>query len=404
MKNILTSFQLSFVNLKSNFFRTILSILGIVIGVASLVGILSLIDGMEMFARDQISQTTSLNAVSIQAETYTMLNNIRVKREKIESIPFAEIPALVESVGKPVTAYMRISTTDLVSIGEDTTKIAAYGFGCLPSLLPDNELKAGSIFTQQDLEQAVQNVVVNRFFLKVAKLDTLASMLGKSLTINGKEFKITGIVAGKRDNAPQVFYPVSTLPAQRLATSPPEVYLLASKVEDVPHIKNVVSKFLNEKFGKGKFTIMTNEFRVEQAAKGFLLFRVIMGLIVGISVLVGGIGVMNVLLISVTERTREIGIRKALGAKRKHIVMQFLSESITISAAGSILGFVLGVTGTMVIIPIVKAITKVPFQAAYTWNTLIIISIIAIVVGIVFGTYPALRASRLNPVDAIRHE
>jgi putative ABC transport system permease protein len=143
---------------------------------------------------------------------------------------------------------------------------------------------------------------------------------------------------------------------------------------------------------------------VEQAAKGFKLFRIIMGLIVGISVLVGGIGVMNVLLISVTERTSEIGVRKAVGANKRDIILQFLSESITISLFGSLLGLVVGILGTMIIVPIVKSLTGVPFQAAYTLNTLVVISILAVVIGIVFGTYPAMRAARLDPVEAIRRE
>src|SRR6185436_9745937 len=102
-----------------------------------------------------------------------------------------------------------------------------------------------------------------------------------------------------------------------------------------------------------------------------------------------------VLLIAVTERTVEIGIRKAVGANRKDILLQFLSESITISLFGSLLGLVIGVLGTMIITPIVKALTKIPFQAAYTLNTLMVISILAVVVGVVFGTYPAMRAAKL---------
>ncbi|HMV91798.1 MAG TPA: FtsX-like permease family protein, partial [Cyclobacteriaceae bacterium] len=119
---------------------------------------------------------------------------------------------------------------------------------------------------------------------------------------------------------------------------------------------------------------------------------------------VGGVGVMNVLLISVTERTTEIGIRKAVGANRRDIILLFLSESVTVSAFGSVLGLIFGTLFTMAAIPIVKAITKIPFQAAYTFDTFFLIAIIAIIVGIVFGTYPAVRASRLDPVEAIRHE
>ncbi|ELR72110.1 hypothetical protein C900_01852 [Fulvivirga imtechensis AK7] len=129
-----------------------------------------------------------------------------------------------------------------------------------------------------------------------------------------------------------------------------------------------------------------------------------MGFIVGISVLVGGIGVMNVLLISVNERTSEIGVRKAAGAKKQDILLQFLSESVAISGLGSFVGLIFGVLATMVFVPIIKSITKMPFSAAYTADTLIVIAVVALLVGIVFGTYPALRASRLDPVEAIRRE
>ena len=206
--------------------------------------------------------------------------------------------------------------------------------------------------------------------------------------------------------APEAFVPITLLSPNELYDSPAEVIIMADQVGDVPKLKDQVDAWLKKNYptGYADLVIITNEFRVGQAAKGFLLFRVIMGLIVGISVIVGGIGVMNVLLISVNERTVEIGIRKAVGATRKDIKLQFLAESIAISAFGSLLGLIAGVLGTMIIIPIVKAITEVPFQAAYTANTLMVISVVALLVGIVFGTYPAVRAARLDPVEAMRRE
>jgi len=110
-------------------------------------------------------------------------------------------------------------------------------------------------------------------------------------------------------------------------------------------------------------------------------------------------------LISVSERTSEIGLRKAIGARKMDIVLLFLSESISISGFGSLIGLIFGVLMTFLVIPIVRYYAEVPFfQAEYTLNTLFIIAIVAVLIGVVFGTYPALRASKLSPIDAIRRE
>jgi putative ABC transport system permease protein len=217
--------------------------------------------------------------------------------------------------------------------------------------------------------------------------------------------RIAGVVQGDAKN-PQVIFPFTLLTNNQIKSSPPELILNAKAVEDVPVLKEELVHWLQGEFGNGKddFQLSTNELRVQQAMQGFLLFRVVMGMIVGISVLVGGIGVMNVLLISVTERTVEIGIRKAVGANKRDIILQFLAESVTVSAFGSFLGLVLGVLGTMIMVPVIKALTHVPFQAAYTLNTLSVIAVISLLTGVIFGTYPAMRAARLDPVEAIRRE
>jgi putative ABC transport system permease protein len=129
-----------------------------------------------------------------------------------------------------------------------------------------------------------------------------------------------------------------------------------------------------------------------------------MGAITGIAILVGGIGIMIILLASVAERTREIGIRKAAGARNRDILFQFLAESVVIAGVGSIIGVVLGLIATFVFINLSARLSEASVSMAFNWLTPLAAAGIAIFVGLVFGMYPAVRAARLQPVDAIRYE
>lgn len=405
LRKISNSFALAFSNIRSNLFHTFLSVLGIVIGVGALVSILSLIDGMEIVAREQISQTTSLNAIVIQSEMYRRVNDVRLRRDTITVISYKEFEALGTSLGKRVTPYMWSGSSGEGMIVSSGKKVGVNALAVAVNMERGAEIESGVPFTEATLQAAEPSAIVNKTFLKIAEIKE-EHALGQEIMYKDKKLKIIAVLAGDKNPSPVIYFPVSLLTPSELLASPAEILMEAVKTEEIPVLKEEIKQWLNKNYthAEENFRVLTNEFRVEQAAKAFLLFRIVMGLIVGISVVVGGIGVMNVLLISVTERTAEIGIRKAMGANRRDIILLFLSESITVSAFGSLLGLIFGVLATMVIIPIVRALTEMPFQAAYTWNTFTLISIIAILVGIVFGTYPAIRASRLNPVDAIRHE
>lgn len=405
LQKITNSFGLAFANIRSNLFHTFLSVLGIVIGVAALVSILSLIDGMEGLAREQISSTTSLNAIMVQSNSHRNVNDVRIKRDTFYVIDYDHFKELKNTLTKPADGIYRTSLAGEVVLS-DGKRIGAYAWTSASPIRSDTAKFMGAIYQIEDVDQKRNVVVVNQAFVNAALKDRVIVSLGQTISFLGKELKIIGIVPEPKVKAPQIYFPITLLTSNELQSSPPMIYFDAKRTEDISVLKEEMANWLEKNYGpvKENFIIQTNDFRIEQATRAFLLFRVIMGLIVGISVIVGGIGVMNVLLISVTERTAEIGIRKATGANRRDIILLFLSESITISAFGSFLGLVFGVLGTMAIIPIVKAITKVPFQAAYTWNTFLIITVVSVLVGIIFGTYPAIRASRLNPVDAIRHE
>jgi putative ABC transport system permease protein len=404
-KKIFNSFILAFHNIRSHFFHTMLSVLGIVIGVAALVAILSLIDGMEQYARDQITFTTSLKAIVIRPEANKQVNGISVRKDSISFFHYRDYESLQSALTFPTTGYLLSTLASEVTIKEDSFQTAALVTASIP-LNPGDSIAQGRIFTRRELEQQSRVAVISLPFAKnVAGEKGISQLINKTIIMRDSEFKIIGIVSARRFTRSEIFYPITLLTEIELDKNPPTCLLEAENVEDVPKIKEQINGWLNKRFSSiNDFSVVTNELRVEQAKKGFQLFRIIMGLIVGISVVVGGIGVMNVLLISVTERTVEIGIRKAVGANKQDIILQFLSESITISIFGSFTGLIFGILSTMIIIPVIKSLTGAPFQAAYTWNTLMIISILAVVVGVVFGTYPALRASRLDPVEAIRRE
>jgi putative ABC transport system permease protein len=404
-KKVTASFILALQNIRSHFFHTILSLLGIVIGVASLVSILSLIDGMEKYARDQITKTTSLNSILIGTNVNKNINGVLIRKDTITFMTHQDFNDLRRSLNYPATGFLWQITAQKLIVKEDSFETASKTTG-LSDFDTTFHVLHGSIITESDINHKVKKAVVTEELGKVlAGKNGLQSLIGKTVIFADHELSIAGVVKTRRAPQPELFYPISLISNEALQQAPPQIKFEAAEITNVSNIKEAIQQWLNKKFGeKNDFVITTNEFRVEQAAKGFKLFRIIMGLIVGISVLVGGIGVMNVLLISVTERTSEIGVRKAVGANKRDIVLQFLSESITISLFGSLLGLVVGILGTMIIVPIVKSLTGVPFQAAYTLNTLFVISILAVVIGIVFGTYPAMRAAKLDPVEAIRRE
>jgi putative ABC transport system permease protein len=152
------------------------------------------------------------------------------------------------------------------------------------------------------------------------------------------------------------------------------------------------------------FTITTQEDIIATQSSTTASFRTLLAWVAGVSLIVGGIGIMNVLLASVSERTREIGIRRAAGARKRDVLIQFLIEAVSISGLGGCIGVLLGYLVTVIALAIIRSTTSAPIEAATSAGSIVVAFSAAFVVGIVFGLYPALRAARLSPTDAIRYE
>lgn len=399
LKSILIALQ----NIKANPLHTFLSTLGIIIGVASLVAILTLVDGLEKSGRDQLSQTTSLNILTIRSRSTKVINDVRISIENRTQLSLEKVLELeTKYSNRAILEFVDTKTTELV-YGDSLTGIYLQGNMQNGLELMSDSLKLGRYISKEDVLKSNKVAVITHKIVESLGIDEIESV-GNTIQIGGVFFEIIGVFPERENDVPRAYIPISAF--IELNESYPSITMKVKRAEEIPVIEAEIEQWLDENYEEGKeaFQLISNKARIEQFSQGILLFKLIMGAITGISVLVGGIGVMNVLLISVTERTKEIGIRKATGAKKKDIISQFLAESITVSFVGCILGWVLGVVGLLIFVPIVNSIAQFGFIITINIWTVITILGIALLIGVVFGTYPAWRASQLDPIDAIRHE
>jgi putative ABC transport system permease protein len=407
-RNTLQSFGLAFQNIRSNLFHTLLSVLGIVIGVAALVATFSLIDGLEKLAREQIANNTSVNTLVVQTQTDKEINNIYVRKDTFQVINYDRFARFRASAPELTRSMLSNDFSREIKVSDRDSSIGAILRYVTESPKGDTAITHGQFFSETAFSGKEPVAVINS---KLASLitgsDDYNQVLGKTFVAFGQTLRIIGVIKGKKEETPPTaFMPISLLSDSDLHRSPPDMMAEASKTEDVPVMKEKIQTWLKNEYNGNTqdFQVITNEFWVDQTKKGFLIFRIVMGLIIGISVVVGGVGVMNVLLISVNERTQEIGLRKAVGARKGDIRRLFLAESITVAAFGSMIGLILGAGFAMAVIPIIRLFVEVPFEAVLTWNTFMVICVVAILIGIIFGTYPAVKAAKMDPVEALRHE
>jgi putative ABC transport system permease protein len=396
-------------SLSANKVRTGLTILGIVIGVAAVIAMLAVGNGA------QNTITGAINGVGTNL-LFVFPGNQEQEVKNIKPLSQGDVAAISDTLQAPSIALVApiiMSNFDVTFSGEQITSQVS---GVTPAheSVRNDKLTEGSFISDQDM---LGNASVAVIGPDVADqlFGRTDGLVGETIRIEGQPFRIIGVMesrgggmGGSQDNI--VYIPLSTAQARLIHRNNNKydiVFIQAVSPEQVTSASDEVSQILRTRhrteIGVDDFTVLTQQDIVDTAQTITGVLTIFLGGIAAISLLVGGIGIMNIMLVSVTERTREIGLRKAIGARKRDILIQFLTESALLSLLGGIIGIAFGWLIAFAVGKIAEA-TGNAFTPAVSLDAILLATIFATAVGLFFGIYPANRAANLEPVEALRYE
>ncbi len=419
--------------MRSNKMRSLLTMLGIIIGIASVLAMIAIGDGAKEIVRQDVQKLGGANQFFVLRSRHKRVNNRLVRIRHNEYLKYGDVLAIEAECPSVSAATPQIWNWGGVLIqasGGTETRAGWNGVDANYTTIMDWNLKEGRFITDEDVRNASRvcvlgDEVATALFgdkspvgqeIKIARDSDYHNRFGvkKDGRRYTERFRVVGTFVPRGTNLrfgvsfdSLAFIPVSTSQKRFIGTDEIQnITVHAHNVTDVPKAVEEVKSILRKRHRNQDDFIYIFEMHkgMAQLDKISRIIKITLGSIAGFSLLVGGIGIMNMMLVAVTERTREIGLRKALGAKRLDILLQFLVESVIMCAVGGAIGVGLGILAgegmAMLAVKIVKIVPEWPAVISLQW-ILISVSVSAII-GISFGLYPALKASSLTPIEALR--
>ena len=419
------TFRLALKSLWLHRLRSLLTVLGIVFGVCSVIAMLAIGEGASYEAQEQIKNLGSQNII---------LQSIKPSEEQKPSsgdqsfildygLKYADIKRIKATIpGVTIVVPGRIIRDWIWNISRRADGEIVGTVPWYPEMR-NQRVAHGRFFGDREMDEAVNVCVLSHEL--AGRLFPIETPLGRDVRVGSAYYRVVGIMepqsrAAKSEDTAQVakgsvnrmFIPLETAKTRygetlvkrrtgSMEAERVELHEVTIKVNDLQEVVNVslsIKSLMERNHKKPDYEIVVPLELLKRAERTKQIFNIVLGSIAAISLLVGGIGIMNIMLATVTERTREIGIRRALGAKRRDIITQFLVESVMLSGTGGVIGVMLGISIPFLVTYFAGMRTIVTF-----WSPLIAFSISALV-GIVFGLYPAQRAADMDPVEALRHE
>ena len=411
--NWLETGRTSLAAVRSHRLRSLLTMLGILIGIAAVMLTVGLGEGAQKQVRDQINALGS-NLLVVTPGSSTNSSGVRGGFGSASTLTTADATALDAKASSPDIAAVAPATSTVEELTAGSTNWTTSVVGATPSWLNvrARSVTSGRFLTTND--EATDAAVVVLGSETSSELFGARDAVGQTVTISGIPFQVVGLLnsvgsgsSSTGDQDDQAIIPLSTATTRVIGgtsrTSVSDIYLEASSSHTISAAYQEADHELLALHGitnttDADFSIASQQSLLSTATSVDKTLTVLLGGIAAISLLVGGIGVMNIMLVSVTERTREIGLRKALGATPKAIRRQFLVEASVLGLSGGILGVVLGTIGAIVLPHFISDPISISTAAAAG------AIVVAVAIGIAFGVYPASRAARLAPIDALRSE